>query len=211
MIWVGPSAEEQSKSGAKWSAELAPSLYQVHQVVHVWRGRKQILKRWRTAYAENHKYQLERQSMELDISRISVWWILKNDTELCPYKKIMEPSLSDDQRVKRKKFTYWLRTNFRKADSIKILFSDEKYFDIDGVYNSQNDRVWAVNPSDADEEGGVKHWWKHPEKVMVWLGACSKGITPLVILNEGAVDHTVYIEKVLPVGWKYENQVLSSD
>ena len=53
----------------------------------------------------------------------------------------MEYSLSDDQRVKRKKFANWVRTNFRKEDTVKILFSDEKNFDIDGAYNSQNDRV----------------------------------------------------------------------
>ena len=46
---------------------------------------------------------------------------------------------------------------------------------------------------------------------MVWLGACSKGITPFVILNEGTADHAVYIEKVLPVALKYWNQVLGSD
>ncbi|CAF5215756.1 unnamed protein product [Rotaria magnacalcarata] len=46
---------------------------------------------------------------------------------------------------------------------------------------------------------------------MVWLGACSKGLTPLVILDEGTVDHTVYIEKVLPVALKYGNQFFGSD
>ena len=46
---------------------------------------------------------------------------------------------------------------------------------------------------------------------MVWLGACSKGITPLVILNEGTVDHAVYIEKVLPVALNYGSEVLGSD
>ena len=39
---------------------------------------------------------------------------------------------------------------------MKILFSDEKYFDIDGVYNSQNGRVWAVSGADNDEKGSVK-------------------------------------------------------
>ena len=63
----------------------------------------------------------------------------------------MESSLSDDQRVKQKKFANWVGTHFRKEDTMKILFSDEKYLDIDGVYNSQNDRVWAVNRIDADE------------------------------------------------------------
>ena len=72
------------------------------------------------------------------------------------YKKIIELSLSNDQRVKRKKFANWLRTNFRKDDTMKILFSDEKYLDIDGIYNSPNDRVWAVNRADANAKGSVK-------------------------------------------------------
>ena len=42
---------------------------------------------------------------------------------------------------------------------MKILFSDEKYFDIDGVYNSQNYRGWAINR--ADEKGGIKQRLKH--------------------------------------------------
>ena len=39
---------------------------------------------------------------------------------------------------------------------MRILFSDEKFFDIDGLDNSRNDRVWAVNRADANKKGGVK-------------------------------------------------------
>ena len=53
----------------------------------------------------------------------------------------MESSLSDDQMINWKKFADWVWTNFRKEDTMKILFSDENYLDVDGVYNSQNDRV----------------------------------------------------------------------
>ena len=63
---------------------------------------------------------------------------MKNDLGLHPYKKVIEPLLSDDQKLKRKQFANWLRTNFQKEDTLKILFSDEKMFDIDGVYNTQN-------------------------------------------------------------------------
>ena len=94
---------------------------------------------------------------------------------------------------------------------MKILVSDDKYFDIGGVCNSQNDRVWRVNRADADEKAGIKQRRKHPEKAMVWLDACSKGITSLVIFNEGTIDHGVYIEKVLPVALKYGNEVLGSE
>ena len=94
---------------------------------------------------------------------------------------------------------------------MRIPFSDEKFFDIDDVYNSQNDRVWAVDRADADKRGGIKQRRKFPWKVLVWLGACSKGITPLVILDEGTVDHTVYIKKVLPVALKYGNETFGGD
>ena len=47
--------------------------------------------------------------------------------------------------------------------------------------------------------------------IMFCLGACSKGVTPLVILDEGTVDHIIYIETLLPVPLKYGNQVFGSD
>ena len=46
---------------------------------------------------------------------------------------------------------------------------------------------------------------------MVWLGACSKGITTLVILDDGTVRHDYYIKKVLPVALKYGNKVFGDD
>ena len=124
---------------------------------------------------------------------------MKNDLELCSYKIASEPLLFDDQKIKRKAFAGWVRTNFRKEDTMRILFSDGKFFDIDGVYNSQNDRVWAVDHADADKKGGIKQRRKFSQKVMVCLGTFSKGITPLMILDEGTVSHTVYIKKVFPV------------
>ena len=136
---------------------------------------------------------------------------MEKDLGLRPYKKVIEPLLSNDQKIQRKKFANWLRTNFRKEDTLRILFSDEKFFDIDGVYNSQNDRVWAVDRADADKKGGIKQRRKFPWKVMVWLGTCSKGITPLMILDEGTVDYTVYIKKVLPVALKYGNETFGRD
>ena len=54
-------------------------------------------------------------------------------------------------KQKRLKFANGVQTNFRKEDTMKILFSDEKLFDIDGTYNSQNDRICA----EADIKGGI--------------------------------------------------------
>ena len=84
-------------------------------------------------------------------------------------------------------------------------------FDLDGMYNTQNDRVWAVDRAEADREGGVKQKRKFPQKVMVWLGACSKGVTPFVILDKGTVNHETYIKEVLSVALKYGNTIFGDD
>ena len=46
---------------------------------------------------------------------------------------------------------------------------------------------------------------------MVWLGACSKGIKSLVILDEGTVDHSCYIKNVPPVALKHGNEVFGDN
>lgn len=86
---------------------------------------------------------------------------------------------------------------------MRILFSDENLFDIDGVYNSQNDCVWTPSRAEANKRGGIRKERKFPQKVMVWLGACSKRVTPLGIFQDGTVDHARYIKEVLPVAPKY--------
>ena len=68
------------------------------------------------------------------------------------YKKIIELSLSNDQKIERKLCANWLQTNFRKEDTLRILFSREKFVDIDGVSNSENEDLWARNRADADED-----------------------------------------------------------
>ena len=69
--------------------------------------------------------------------------------------------------ILKKVFANWLRHNFRKEDTLRILFSDEKMFDLDGMYNAQNDRLWAVNREEADKRGGVQQKRKFAQKVMV--------------------------------------------
>ncbi len=118
--------------------------------------------------------------------------------------------LTDEHKEKRIKFADWIRTNFRKEDTMKILFSNEETLDIDGVYNSQNDRIWAVNLSEADIKGGTRQKRKYPQKVMVWLGVCSKGVSPLLIFENGTVDDDRYIKEVLPVALKFGNDMFGN-
>ena len=85
-------------------------------------------------------------------------------------------------------------------------------FDIDGVYNSQNERIWAPSRAHMDAKGGIKQIQKFPKKVMVWLGACSRrSVSPLVIFEEGTVDHERYIQEVLPVVLKFGNDMFGDN
>ncbi|CAF2764913.1 unnamed protein product [Rotaria sp. Silwood2] len=138
---------------------------------------------------EKVKHKLDRKKMvttrylakKYGISKSSAHRILTEDLELYAYKMTIEPKLTEIQKNKRKKFVNWIGNNFRKEDTMRILFSDKKMFDLDGIYNSQNHRIWAASRDEVDEQGGTKMRQKFPQKVMVWLGVCFKGVTPLVI------------------------------
>ena len=119
--------------------------------------------------------------------------------------------MTDTEKLKRKKFANWVRTGFKKEGTSKILFSDEKIFDIDGVCNAQNNRMWAMDRDEADEKGGRKQKRKFSQKVMIWVGVCSKGVRPLVILDKGTIDQDRYIKEVLPVAIKYGNKIFGDD
>ena len=88
---------------------------------------------------------------------------------------------------------------------MRILFSDEKMFDLDGICNGQNGRIWVVNWEEADRRGGKKQPGKFPQKVMVWLAVCSEGVALLVLLEKGTLNHLRYIKEVLPVALRYGN------
>ena len=78
------------------------------------------------------------------------------------YKHRVEPLLTNGQKVKRIKFANWIRNHFRKEQTLKILFSDEKIFDLNGMYNAQNDRIWSTNRNEGDKDGGIKQKQKFP-------------------------------------------------
>ena len=104
-----------------------------------------------------------------------------------------EELLTDEHKEKTLKFANWIRTNFRKENTMNILFSDEKMFHIDGVYNSHNDRIWAVIRGAADAKDGIRRKRKFPQKVIVRLGVCSRDVLSLVIFESDTLDHDRYI------------------
>ena len=87
---------------------------------------------------------------EMNTSRRSIQRILRKDLGCKPYKETTQPKLTNLQKNKRIKFVKWMLNNYSKEDTKKWLFTDEKYFDLDGICNSQNDRVWAPSREEDD-------------------------------------------------------------
>ena len=46
---------------------------------------------------------------------------------------------------------------------------------------------------------------------MVWVRGCSKGLSSLVIFENGTIDYNRYINEVLPVTLKYGNSIFGND
>ena len=158
--------------------------------------------------AQKKQVSTRRLADELEVSRTSAQRILREDLGYFPYKKIKQPKLTDLQKRKRVKFANWVLNNYTKEHTKKWLFTDEKYFDLDGVYNVQNDRIWAASREEADEQGGVHEKTKFPVKVMVWLGVCAEGLTAPVIMEKGTMDSERYINEVLPIALKCGDKML---
>ena len=60
-------------------------------------------------------------------------------------------------------------------------------------------------------KGGLRRKREFPQRVMVWLGIYSKGVSPLVIFESDTLDHDRYIKEVLPVALKYGNDMFGDD
>jgi hypothetical protein len=55
----------------------------------------------------------------------------------------------------------------KKKDREKNLFTDEKYFELDGMFNRQNNFVYVPCRQEADEHGGIRTTAKFPKRLMV--------------------------------------------
>ncbi|CAF2156435.1 unnamed protein product [Rotaria magnacalcarata] len=76
----------------------------------------------------------------LAVSKGTIGRLIHDDLHLHFYHVTIQPNLKGEHKQGRVSFAYWIRKSLRKQDQEKILFFDEKYFELDGMYNRQNDR-----------------------------------------------------------------------
>ena len=84
------------------------------------------------------------------------------------------------------------------------MFPEERLFDVDEVYNFQNERIWAPDRTEADAKGGTNEVEKFPNKSCgVTWSALQRSSSALAIFEEETADHEQYIQEVLPVVLKF--------
>ena len=145
------------------------------------------------------------------ISEESVHRIFKDNLKVKLYKKIVLSLIINAHRAERVHFSNWIHRSYHQEDTIRILSSDAKMFDIDDFYNAQNECGWDVNRTTANMKESKTEKCMFTKKVMVRHEVCSKGVALLVILDSESFDHDRYAQEVLPVARDYDNKILADN
>ena len=117
--------------------------------------------------------------------------------------EIFYRTIKDSNRFSLKFSTlYHEKQRYPKSRFFKIPEKGTAEEDLNGTVGLRTIERWCKS---FRETGSVD-----PRKVMVWLAICSQWISPLVIFDDGTLDHVRYIGKVLPVALQYGNKVFGN-
>ena len=106
----------------------------------------------------------------------------------------MESSPKDEHVARRKKLTSWVRNTLKRI-RWESFFSDENFFDLDGIYNSENDRMWPVDRESAHRRDGTEKAKKVFSKHYGIVSYVLRGRSTLVISKKVISVITVISEK----------------
>ena len=122
---------------------------------------------------------------EMGISPRSMSRIIKHDLKMSAYRRMTGQRLTVSLKKIRAERATTLLSRYANSAHRKILFSDEKIFNIEQKYNRQNDKVYARSSREAQEKVGRVERGHHPSSVMVWWGVSFDGTTKLHFCNQG--------------------------
>lgn len=143
----------------------------------------------------NPRLSLRKVARDMGINRESLRQLVKNDLGLKAYKLRKGQQLTNQN--KRVRLTRCRELVRRAAGSEweTILFTDEKLFTVEQVFNHQNDRIWSA---EAPASTRMVQRRQKPKALMVWGGICASGKTPLIFIEEGVkINSSVYRRDIL--------------
>ena len=94
----------------------------------------------------NPQRSVRKVAKEANISRSSMQRIVKNDLQLCPYKKQSRQLISGPS--KQKTAAQGQVQEMEGAAGKVFIWSDEKMFTVEAETNKQNDKVYAISSKD---------------------------------------------------------------
>ena len=77
--------------------------------------------------------------------------------------------------------------SFWRLHAAPVFWTDEKFFMVEAVHNTQNDRTWAKNVENISVEQRIAFRREKPASIMVWDGVTSCGRKAPLIFIEGGV------------------------
>lgn len=136
---------------------------------------------------------IRRRSQQVNLCPSTLWKILRKDLGLRAYKIQLVQELKPQDHLLRRTLAEWAEGKIAVDPRfhMKILFSDEAHFWLNGYVNKQNCRIWGAENPRAIVETPL-----HPEKLTVWCALWAGGIIgPYVFRNADGQNITVNGER----------------
>ena len=160
LLWVRnfratASAAKRKPPGKEPKLRTPENIKQVHQ-----------------AFVRSPQRPTSRNTIAVRMSDHTVRRILHEDLNFRPHKMVMVQAINGQDAVNRKTVCGVLLNALDNKDINHVLMTDEVNFHLRGNLNSQNCCYWATeNPC------GIHQKPLHSEKVIVWCGVPSFGVT----------------------------------
>jgi transposase len=137
-------------------------------------------------------------ALQLKASTLTIHRAIKIDLGLKALKRGTCHMLTVPQKIARVKKCRALLRRYGPLKVKKILFTDEKIFNVEEQFNRQNDRVYARSVRDIPISRRKVKRSHGPGSVMVWAGFSWTGKAPLHFVQKGVkVAAKNYLEDVL--------------
>ncbi len=150
----------------------------------------------------NPKKKPNKIAREVQVGENTIRSTLKLDLDLKPFKKCHCQFLSDDAKAKR--LTRSLLCRVSDPLYPLIIWSDEKFFNIEAAHNVQNNHVWCKDINNMSDHHKIVLRKRKPKGIMIWAAVASTGekspifTIPVGLKISGALYLDLLQNKVLP-------------
>ena len=147
----------------------------------------------------NPKRSMRAMARDMNVSEKTIRNIVKIDLKMSSFKMQTRQYLTDLQKEKRLARAKILLNKLKAGtDTDEIIFSDEKLFTVESIFNRQNDRVLAKSSADIPDSTRSVFRRQKPSSVMVWAAISKTWKSPIIFVPQGVkVNTNVYIDTIL--------------